>query len=138
VTTGGRERGQALVEFSLAIMVFLVIIMGIIDVSRLVYQYNGVAEAARSLAREASVHPGTTLGNSAEMASVLATQRLLVQGLGTPTYTCIDLSGATVSGTCQPGNWAKVTISSSFYPVTPLATILGSISLSAAASAKIE
>ena len=41
------ERGQALVEFSLAVTVFLTLVMGVVDLGRAVYQYNGTAEAAR-------------------------------------------------------------------------------------------
>ena len=52
------ERGQGLVEFSLAVTVFLALIMGVVDLGRVVYQYNGGAEAARELARVTSVHPG--------------------------------------------------------------------------------
>ena len=45
------RRGQALVEFSLAIPVFLVMILGVFDLGRGIYMYNGLAEArARSRA----------------------------------------------------------------------------------------
>jgi Flp pilus assembly protein TadG len=132
------EHGQALVEFSLAITVFLVLVMGVIDLGRLVYQYNGVAEAARAIARETSVHPGAPLGSSTQTAAVVATQRRLVPGLGTAAYACVTLGGSSVTGTCQPGNWVTVTVSSTFTPVTPLAAMLGTITVNAASSAKIE
>jgi Flp pilus assembly protein TadG len=130
--------GQSLVEFSLAITVFLVILMGIVDLGRAAYQFNGVAEAARELARVTSVYPGATLGSSSQTAGVLATQRGLVPGLGTPTYTCVDVSGATVTGRCSGGYWVRVTLSSTFLPATPLATMFGNIVLTSAASAMIE
>jgi len=132
------ERGQGLVEFSIAITVFLLLVMGTIDLGRAVYQFNGVSQAARELARVASVHPGGTLGTSSEATSTLAAQRGLVPGLGTPSYTCIDIAGAAVSGPCNGGNWVRVTISSSFIPVTPLAGLLGAVTLTSSASAKIE
>ena len=100
IRPSSRETGQALVEFSLAIIVFMVLIMGIIDLGRLVYQYNGASQAARALARETSVHPGSPLGTSAETTAVLATQRQLMP-VGTATYACVDIAGATVSGTCD-------------------------------------
>ena len=78
------ERGQGLVEFSIAITVFLLLVMGTIDLGRAVYQFNGVSQAARELARVASVHPGGTLGTSSQATSTLAAQRGLVPGLGTP------------------------------------------------------
>jgi hypothetical protein len=132
------ERGQSLVEFSLAITIFILLLMGTIDLGRAAYQYNGVAQAARELARVASVHPGSTLGSSSEVSATLATQRGLVPGLGTPTYSCIDIAGAAVSGTCGGGNWVRVTLSSTFTPVTPLAGFLGIVTLTSSASAKIE
>ncbi|HEY4188857.1 MAG TPA: TadE/TadG family type IV pilus assembly protein [Candidatus Limnocylindrales bacterium] len=132
------ERGQSLVEFSLAITIFLLLVMGTVDLGRAAYQYNGVAQAARELARVASVHPGGTLGSSTQVAAVLATQRGLIPGLGTPTYTCLDIAGAPVSGTCSGGNWVRVTINSTFTPVTPMMAFLGVINLSSSASARIE
>lgn len=132
------ERGQGMAEFAIAISLFLLLVMGTVDLGRAVYQYNGVAQAARELARVTSVHPGATLGSSAETAGVLAVQRGLVPGLGTASYTCIDITGATVTGTCQPGSWVRVTINSTFIAATPLATMLGTIVLSSSASARIE
>jgi Flp pilus assembly protein TadG len=132
------ERGQSLVEFSLAITIFIVLVMGVIDLGRAVYEFNGVSQAARELARVASVHPGSTLGNSSEATSTLATQRGLVPGLGSPSYACIDIAGDAVTKTCNGGNWVRVTISSTFIPVTPLAGILGAVTLTSSASAKIE
>ena len=45
----GRERegGQALVEFSLALIPFLFMLMGVVDLGRGIYTSNGVAQAAR-------------------------------------------------------------------------------------------
>jgi hypothetical protein len=130
--------GQGLVEFSFAITLFIFVLMGTIDLGRAAYQYNGVAEAARELARVTSVHPGSSLGESDETAETLGTQRALVPGLGSPTFACVDIAGAVVSGGCRPGSWVRVTVSSSFFPVTPVASLLGTIVLTSSASAKIE
>jgi hypothetical protein len=132
------ERGQGLVEFSLAITIFLVLVMGVVDLGRAVYQLNGVTETARTLARVASVHPGSTLGNSPEVSQALAAQRGIVPGLSTPTYTCVGLDGTAISGACRPGDWVRVSVDSTFTPVTPLATLLGTIVLNGSASARIE
>jgi hypothetical protein len=136
--TASGEAGQGLVEFAFAITLFMVILMGTVDLGRAAYQYNGVAEAARELARVTSVHPGSSLGASAETAGALATQRALVPGLGTPSFACVDIAGATLGGTCRPGSWVRVTVSSQFIPVTPVANLLGTILLTGSASAKIE
>jgi len=126
------------VEFSLAITVFLALIMGIVDLGRAVYQYNGAAEAARELARVTSVHPGSPLGSSAATQKTLGTQRALVPGLAAPTYACIDIAGTAVTRACEAGDWIRVTVGSAFTPVTPLATFLGQIVLTSSASVKLE
>jgi Flp pilus assembly protein TadG len=53
------RRGQALVEFSLILPVFLVMMMGVIDVGRAIWAQNSLAAAAREGARFAIVHGGT-------------------------------------------------------------------------------
>ena len=45
----GAGRGQALVEFSLAVTVFLLLVMAIVDFGRGIYMYNGVSQAAREV-----------------------------------------------------------------------------------------
>ena len=90
--------------------VFLALVCGVFDLGRGVYQNNGLSEAARELARVTSVHPGSPLGSSAETAAVLATQKSLIPNLHDPTFSPQDIDGSAVSGTCQPGDWVKVTI----------------------------
>ena len=77
----GRSRGQALVEFSLVIIPFFFLIMGIFDLGRGIYMMNGTAEAAREIARVTSVHSGCPinavscdLGSSTQTANVVNTQ----------------------------------------------------------------
>ena len=132
------EGGQALVEFSLAITIFLLLIMGIIDLAGAAYQYNGVSEAARELARVTSVYALADLGSSPESQAVLSTQQKLVPGLGTPTYTCIDITGAPINGICPGGGWVRVTISATYRPATTLTGFLGTIVLTSSASAQVQ
>jgi Flp pilus assembly protein TadG len=56
-----RRRGQALVEFSLILIPFLFLLMGVVDLGRGIATYNGVAEAAREIARTTSLHRGSPL-----------------------------------------------------------------------------
>ena len=123
------EGGQALVEFSLAILVFLVLMMGIFDFGRAIYQYNGVAQAAREIARVTATHPGTdfttSTGRSAETKAVIATQKGLVPNLGEPTIECVDITGAVIHTTCVPGEWIRVGIHAPYSPVTPLLGLVG-------------
>jgi len=59
---GSRERrqgGQALMEFALVIPIFLVMLIGMVDVGRAVWANNALANAAREGARHAIVHGGS-------------------------------------------------------------------------------
>ncbi len=113
-----RERGQALVEFSLAFIVLVVMVVGIFDLGRGVYTYNGLSEAAREIARATSVHPGSPLGTSVRTADTIAVQRALVPGLGTPAFACVDYTGASVTGTCASGDFVRVTVATTFAPIS--------------------
>src|SRR4051794_4577449 len=116
-----RRSGQALVEFSIALIPFLLILMGIIDLGRGIYMSSGVTEAAREIARTTAVHlcatSGTcTLGNSTETAATINTQKKLVPGLALPassiTFACTDVTDAPISTTtCTGGSYVKVTVS---------------------------
>jgi Flp pilus assembly protein TadG len=54
-----RSTGQSLVEFALVLPLFLVILIGMVDVGRSIWANNSVANAAREAARYAIVHGGT-------------------------------------------------------------------------------
>ena len=132
-------RGQGLVEFAIAITIFLTLLIGIVDLARGVYTFNGVAEAAREITRETSVHIGTGgAGASAETAAMVATQRGLVPGLSVTSYTCVDLSGTPVTHTCRPGDWVRVDVQAPFQPVLPFLAAFGPIILTSASSAEIQ
>jgi Flp pilus assembly protein TadG len=135
-----RSHGQALVEFAIALPIFLVLMMGIFDLGRAIYQYNGVSEAAREIARVTSVHPGTTLGNSTETAAVVATQKGLIPNLASPTFTCIDIDGSTLntSTTCVAGNQVKVIIVAPYRPVTPLLGLIGTWNMQSTSAVSIQ
>lgn len=139
-TLGRRvSRGQALVEFALTVTIFLVLLMGIFDLGRAIYMYNGVAEAAREIARVTAVHPGAVLGGSTETAAVVATQKGLIPNLGNPTFVCRNIDNTAVAGTCKrPDHAVKVTISAVYTPATPVLSFLGNITVSSSSSAKIQ
>ena len=123
---------------ALMLIPFLLILFGIVDLGRGIYAYNGVAEAARELARVTSVHAGDPLGSSAETAAVLSTQAGLVPGLEAPTFACVDITGAAADDDpCLPGNVVRVSVSAPFQPVTPLLLPLGTMTLQSASSVQI-
>lgn len=55
--TPEHPRGQAMVEFALVIGIVILLMVGVFDLGRVVFAYNGVSHAARDAARRASVEP---------------------------------------------------------------------------------
>jgi Flp pilus assembly protein TadG len=135
-----RSRGQSLVEFSLVIIPFTFLIMGIFDLGRGIYQMNGTAQAAREIARVASVHSGCPQGSTAtcdigastEISNVVATQQRLLPGMAINTSTdimCVTINDVTKSPdvSCLWGtDYVRVRVTSSFTPITPLLSMFGS------------
>ena len=129
-----RNAGQALVEFSLTIVIFLVLMMAIVDLGRGIYMFNGVSQASREIARVTSVHPGATFGSSAEITAVVNTQKGLIPNLGNPVFACVDIddsSTALVEGKCPKKHRVKVTITAPYGPVTPVMGLIGTWNMSA-------
>ncbi|HEV8516061.1 MAG TPA: TadE/TadG family type IV pilus assembly protein [Candidatus Limnocylindrales bacterium] len=54
----GGQRGQSLAEFALVIPIFIVLVMGVLDLGRVVWANNSLANAAREGARFAIAHGG--------------------------------------------------------------------------------
>jgi hypothetical protein len=139
--TGGLHRtdAQTLVEFSLGVTVFLMLLIGTIDLGRGAFMLNGVSQAAREIARETSVHPGSGgIGASPESVAAIGVQRTMVPGLETPSFECVDIAGTAIVGSCQPGDWVRVTVSTEFHPALPLLSLLGPFALSSTSSAEIQ
>ena len=132
--TRRRKRGgQALVEFSIAVIPFVVLLMAVVDLGRGIYMANGTAEAAREIARTTSVHLWNSshdLGSSPQAAATIATQRGLIPGLTINPSTdivCVDDLDQVVADTiCQPGNYVRVHLTAPFAPITPLVSAFGS------------
>ena len=130
---GERARGQALVEFAISITVFLMLLMAIFDFGRAIYTSNGLSQAAREIARAASVHQGET-DWSDEAKATIATQKALVPGLTVPLWKCVsgrdgnDSAGATER--CDESQYVVVTARSTYTPISLLG-FLGTINLEA-------
>jgi Flp pilus assembly protein TadG len=141
-----RERGQGLVEFSLTIIVFLVILMGVVDFGMAIYKFNGVSQAAREIARVTSVHPCAapgaltcSPGGSSQTQAVINVQKNLVPGLATPTFTCIDHTGAAKTGACDfSQDSVQVEIEAPYKPITPLLGLTGTWTMKGSSSAQIQ
>ena len=128
-----RPAGQALVEFAVAIIPFLVLMMGVFDLGRAIFTMNGTSEAAREIARVTSVHLYDSccdLGSSTETSGVIATQRGLVPLMQlTPStdIVCVDVSDTIIpDDACRSGDYVRVHVRASFTPVTPIVSGFGS------------
>ena len=132
-----KPSGQALVEFALALPVFLLMLVAVFDFGRGVYTFNGLSEAAREIARVTSVYPGLVLGASAQTAERVAIQQGHTPGMGTPAYECVKVDGsASLDNPCTTGDYVRVTVTSVYTPLT-LMGFGGSINLSATSSSLI-
>jgi hypothetical protein len=54
-----RQRGQALLEFAVVLPVFMVVLLGMIDLGRVIWANDSISNAAREAARFAIVHGGS-------------------------------------------------------------------------------
>jgi TadE-like protein len=137
VTARRHGAGQALAEFAIVLPLLVMFILGIVDLGRGVYLYNGVSQAAREIARSASVHPGSPLGTSAETVAVIALQESLVPGIGNPIFHCEYLDGGTVpgdgAGGCAAPNVVRVEVHASYQPASILG-IFGTFDFTSSAS----
>jgi Flp pilus assembly protein TadG len=132
----GASRGQGLVEFALVLPIFLVLVFGIIDGGRAIFAYNQMAQAARSVARVASTTcfattPACNEGSGA-IADAITTQSAGNLASVSWTVDCINPSTKapptnTGADFCKVGYLVRVTASSPFGFVTPVASSFGPI-----------
>jgi hypothetical protein len=141
-----RSPGQATVEFALAIPLFIILILGVLDLGMAIYRVNGTSQAAREIARAASVHPCVTftacvLGNTPEVQAVIAIQKGLIPNLSNPTFKCVRPDGTVISGSgdgCSPGYSVRVTVVAPYTPISPLLGLTGTWNLQSSSTIKIQ
>jgi Flp pilus assembly protein TadG len=123
-----RTRGQALVEFSLILPVFILVLSGIMDFGVLLYSRITVINAAREGARAASIVADATTIPTVVTGRVKAVSSGLTTTSPTMTITSTCVAIATSPGPCtfstttssQPGDAISVTVNykySSFFPL---------------------
>ena len=111
-TRNRSQRGSSLVELSMTMLVFLVLIIGTIDFGRIVGIYNILAGATKEGARYAIVH-GSASGSAADNAAIQSVVQQWAIGL--------DSSNLTVATTWSPGNAPGNTVQVvATYSVTPI------------------
>lgn len=117
--------GQALVEFAMAALITLLLILGVIEFSRIMVVYSTLADAARLGARWAVTH-GTIPGETPDVSTIEAGVQAVVQKFLAPgtvniktavittSFPNLGCSGSALSLSCtgtSPGNAVQVSVS---------------------------
>ena len=158
-----RDLGQSLVEFALVIPIFLLVLVGLIDMGRAVYTNNTLAQAAREATRlaatqafwvgssdaacNAAAGPVCPANVAALKTNVDAAANRMVVGLGTLATSQIYIqcnlaasppTGAWTGATCNnrnSGDLVSVRITYTFTMLTPIVgRIANNLSMSASAT----
>lgn len=116
---GARARGAATVEFALVLIPFLLLLLGAIEMGRVLFTFNSAVEATRRGARTAVVSAIDSGAILTEMKTILP-----------------DLSNATVQvnylpAGCASADCAYVEVGLQGYTVTPLLWPMSPITLPA-------
>jgi Flp pilus assembly protein TadG len=114
-----------------------VMVVGLFDLGRGIYMYNGVSEAAREIARVTVVHPGIVLGTTDETLDRVAVQQGLIPELQDPTYECVNVDGSpSTNDPCTSGDYVRVTVTAPYRPMSLLG-MNGVFNLSSSSSIRI-
>ena len=119
------DRGSTMVEFSLIVFMFIIMLFGVVELGRMVLVYTTVANAARAGARYAIVHGGDLTtgasgpGNTTQIQTVV--QNYASAGL-------LNTNNLTITvnypyGTNTAGSPVSVTVT---YPYDPLVNYFNS------------
>jgi hypothetical protein len=108
-----RRLGQALVEFALAISVFLLLVLGTFDLARAYLAYTVVTNAAREASRYAAVHVGEAGWDTA----AIQTGVNMAIGLDTSSQSLSFTVASTTIGTLP---YVTVSGTYQFHSLTPL------------------
>ena len=114
-----REKGQATVEFALVIGLLLLLLFGIIDFSRLVFNYATMSNGVREAARYAVVHPG---GPVADIISRAQERIVLIGSTATVTVDTPGYDGGEQPNEPYCSHYCPITVTarSAFNAWTPI------------------
>ena len=127
------EEGASLLEFSFVAVLFIMVLLFVVELSRMVLVYTALNQAARAGTRYAIVHGGVrsgTLGTTADSPSgptnysqiQTVTKNFASTGLLNPNN--VTVAVAYPDGTNLPGSAVTVTVS---YTYDPLVSYFGSV-----------
>lgn len=126
-----------MVEFALVFPIFILIVMGVVDLGRAVWQYNTLSNAAREGARYGIVlkNPDGTARTDAQITDVVKEKAVGVDITGGGSVVIAFPDGRTAE---KP---IKVTVTYQYQPVAPLISAVipgGAINLSATSQMIVE
>ena len=106
------ERGQSLVETSLVLLLFLMMLIGIIDFGQVLYFHESLVERARAAARYGAIHPTDTTGiqNMAVYNSATAGSSPILSGMDT---SMVDVQNPDINTSS-----ARVVVTITNYPIS--------------------
>lgn len=133
--------GQALVEFALILPIFVLVLVGIFDMGRAVYDYNVISNAARQAIRLAIVDQNTT-----KITNEAVQHATGIAGVGDVTVSFLDGATATTYNQCSDaptgcklGWYAVITVSYDYTAATPLiGNLIGTIHMASTSKQAIE
>ncbi|HTF63614.1 MAG TPA: TadE/TadG family type IV pilus assembly protein [Edaphobacter sp.] len=129
------DEGSNLIEFSLIALMFFIVMLGVVEMGRMVLVYTTVANAARAGARYAIVHGGNRTGSGATGPSgpgsptvcICPQVKTVVQNFasaGLVTVSNLTVTVAYPNGVNTAGSPVNVTVT---YPYDPLVTYFNSL-----------
>jgi Flp pilus assembly protein TadG len=111
------QRGAAHVEFAVTSVLFFTLTFGIIEVSRLIYQYNIVASAARDGARYAIVR-GLNSGRVAQGTQAMIQNHVRTRDVGRNSTVAVQWFPDN-----KEGSVVQVTVSQPFLSIVPYSMV---------------
>jgi Flp pilus assembly protein TadG len=118
----GRERGQSLVELSLAVPVLCVILFAIVEFGLITGDQTVIDHAASDGARVGARGDSSTQATYAQTEATNEANTTSVKQCGTPAAT-VTYDSAN-SGTITIPDYVHVTVSCTYTPLTPLGTLV--------------
>ena len=140
-----RSRGQGLVEFAIVFPIIAMVVLGLVDLSRAVYSYNTLAQAARSAARTAIVNQevadvqARAISSAASLGLTTANVDVCFKTATSAQADCSSSTDNCPESTRVLGCLAVVEATLAYRPMTPVISMIWStISLSSTSIGSIE
>lgn len=105
--------GQSLLEFSLALPIFLLLVFGLVDLGRGFYYNNLLSNVAREAARYAIIDPNNT-------SAITTTANSAAIALDSSSSLAVSVITNRTSSGYLRGNPITVTVQYSLYAITPM------------------